>query len=70
MESWIRYFVAKDPDFDVGNMSEDDFWWALHKSQSEFTSVIDTSDPDLSEFKAAGGKMIVWHGEFSRINVG
>lgn len=59
---WIQYFVEKDPDFDVLKMDESDFFKALHRSRNEFGSIMDTSDPDLSEFKAAGGKMITWHG--------
>ncbi|KAK5125259.1 hypothetical protein LTR85_000935 [Meristemomyces frigidus] len=59
---WIQYFVEKDPDFDVLEMDETGFFSALHRSKNEYGSIMDTSDPDLSEFKAAGGKMITWHG--------
>jgi len=62
-DGWIRYFVHKDPDFDVASMDEADFFSALHRSRNEYGSIIDTSDPDLSEFKASGGKMISWHGK-------
>ncbi|RYP14008.1 hypothetical protein DL765_006611 [Monosporascus sp. GIB2] len=32
------------------------------QSIQEFDSIIGTSDADLSEFRAAGGKMIIYHG--------
>ncbi|KAK5130070.1 hypothetical protein LTR08_002503 [Meristemomyces frigidus] len=60
--TWIQYFIEKDPDYDVTQMSEDDFFRALHRSRNEYGSIMDTSDPDLSEFKALGGKIVHWHG--------
>ncbi|KAK4540905.1 hypothetical protein LTR36_008847 [Oleoguttula mirabilis] len=60
--NWIQYFVEKDPKFDVLQMDESDFFEALHRSRNEYSSIMDTSDPDLSGFKASGGKMITWHG--------
>ncbi|KAF2769396.1 tannase and feruloyl esterase [Teratosphaeria nubilosa] len=59
---YVKNFVMKDPDFDVTSMTEEDFWRVLGKSRREFGSILGTDDPDLSEFKAAGGKMISWHG--------
>ncbi|KZL83396.1 feruloyl esterase b precursor protein [Colletotrichum incanum] len=34
----------------------------VHASISEYDSVGDTSDPDLSDFRRRGGKMVNWHG--------
>ncbi|KAL9086092.1 MAG: hypothetical protein Q9165_007304 [Trypethelium subeluteriae] len=34
----------------------------LHLSRSQYASIIGTSDPDLSLFGAAGGKLLSWHG--------
>lgn len=59
---WIKYFVAKDPDLDIGNLSNEEYFRILHLSRNEFRSILGTSDPDLSPFKARGGKMITWHG--------
>lgn len=61
-ESWLRFFLKKDPDWDWSAMNEDDFWAFLHQSRQQYTSIMGTDDPDLSAFKAAGGKMIQWHG--------
>lgn len=58
---WAQLFLKKDPDYDVNTMTEDDFWELLHQSRQQYTSIIGTDDPDLSGFKAAGGKMITWY---------
>lgn len=34
----------------------------FHKSSQDYRGMLGTSDPDLSGFKAHGGKMITWHG--------
>lgn len=34
----------------------------IHKSVSQYSSVIGTDDPDLSGLRKAGGKLINWHG--------
>jgi pimeloyl-ACP methyl ester carboxylesterase len=61
-DSWPRYFLAKDADFDVTNMTNAQFFDFVHQSRNEYASIIGTSDPDLSRFKARNGKMITWHG--------
>ncbi|RYP41881.1 hypothetical protein DL767_000710 [Monosporascus sp. MG133] len=40
----------------------DDWPWVFKQSIQEFDSTIGTSDAGLSEFRAAGGKMITYHG--------
>ena len=60
-EDWIRLFIQKDPNFDPTKMSQAEWDTVFHKS-FQFASIIETSDPDLSAFKQAGGKMITWHG--------
>ncbi|GME37335.1 putative feruloyl esterase b precursor protein [Neofusicoccum parvum] len=59
---WIQYFLAKDPDFTAANMTDDDFFSYLQQSEQEYNSMLGTANPDLSRFRAAGGKMISWHG--------
>ncbi|KAF2859590.1 tannase and feruloyl esterase [Piedraia hortae CBS 480.64] len=58
----IRNWIVKDPSYDTSNMDEDALRAVIMRSKNEFASVIGTSDPDLTEFKEAGGKMITWHG--------
>lgn len=61
-DTWVRYFVEEDADFDVANIDTDAFVSLFHKSEALFDSVIGSADPDLSGFKKAGGKLLVWHG--------
>ncbi|KAK3117628.1 hypothetical protein LTR53_000856 [Teratosphaeriaceae sp. CCFEE 6253] len=61
-ESWIRDVLRRGQAIDLTAMDEEEFWHTLRRSVNEFASVISTDDADLSEFKAAGGKMITWHG--------
>ncbi|RDH30293.1 Tannase/feruloyl esterase [Aspergillus welwitschiae] len=60
--SWLKYLVAKDPSFSSSNMTRNEFFEALHTSIADYTSILGTNDPDLSNFKANGGKIITWHG--------
>lgn len=60
---WIRLFIKKDPDFDPSTITtQREYEKIFHASVQEFNSMIGTDDPDLSEFRDAGGKMITWHG--------
>ncbi|KAF5522042.1 putative feruloyl esterase [Colletotrichum aenigma] len=60
-EDWIKYFVKKDPEFDVGNMTMEEFRDVFRQGVEEFTSTIGTSH-DLRRFRQRGGKMLMWHG--------
>ncbi|KAH6629574.1 Tannase/feruloyl esterase [Boeremia exigua] len=59
---WHRLFIHKDPSFDPYNYTQTEWDAAFHASGQQYTSIIGTSDADLSEFKNAGGKMITNHG--------
>ncbi|KAF3052456.1 hypothetical protein E8E11_009702 [Didymella keratinophila] len=59
---WVRYFLTMDPDFDMSTVNVSVFSKLFHQSVNRYDSIIGTSDPDLSYFKEAGGKLISWHG--------
>ncbi|KAJ9238273.1 hypothetical protein DTO169E5_4817 [Paecilomyces variotii] len=59
---WFRYLIVKDPNFSIENMTPKAFIEGLHSSTTQYSSILGTNDPDLSNFKASGGKMITWHG--------
>lgn len=59
---WFRYFLAKDPTFNITNLMLKDYTRFFRSSVNQYASVIGTGDPDLNSFKNAGGKMITWHG--------
>lgn len=62
---WVTAFLRKDFDWDVTTMTEEELWKYLDLSQKSYASIMNADDPSLSAFKAAGGKLIVWHGKTS-----
>ncbi|KAK7186462.1 hypothetical protein DPSP01_002109 [Paraphaeosphaeria sporulosa] len=61
-KDWHQIFLKRDPNFDPYSMTQAEWDAAFHASVNQYTSIIGTSDPDLTQFKNAGGKMITWHG--------
>ncbi|KAL4968085.1 Tannase/feruloyl esterase [Aspergillus stella-maris] len=60
--NWISYLVAKDPSFSLSQISEAEFFSFLTASKTEYASLLAANNPDMSAFKARGGKMITWQG--------
>jgi pimeloyl-ACP methyl ester carboxylesterase len=61
-DGWLTYFVAKDPAFDLANVTNAEFFDLVHQSQNQYSNIMGSSDPDLSAFKARNGKLLTWHG--------
>lgn len=61
-EQWVRYWLEKDPTFDWTTLTIDDFYRLYRQSEVLYNDMTASNDPDLSGFKASGGKMITWHG--------
>jgi feruloyl esterase len=61
------YWLAQDPTFDWRTMTYDDFVEFFHQSVDEFNDVIGTSNPDLSRFREAGGKIVGWVGTYDQL---
>lgn len=59
---FIKYFVRKDPSYDIDDMTRKDFEHNFHAGVHEYGSILNAASPDLSEFRAAGGKLLTWHG--------
>ncbi|KAK3346358.1 Tannase/feruloyl esterase [Lasiosphaeria hispida] len=59
---WLQMFLAKDPSFDVANLTHVEYDRLIHAGKQQFASFMDTADPDLSDFRDVGGKMITFHG--------
>ncbi|HJQ60925.1 MAG TPA: tannase/feruloyl esterase family alpha/beta hydrolase, partial [Vineibacter sp.] len=51
----IRYFFARDPNFDVSKYKPEDFADRVR----HISALMDSTNPDLSAFHARGGKLIV-----------
>lgn len=66
-DTWIRYFLKKQPSFDTSTVTRGQFAQLFVQSQNEYNKIIGTDDPDLTAFRNAGGKMITWHGQADQI---
>jgi hypothetical protein len=60
--NWFKYLVAKNSAFETSNMTQEEFFKALRSSDTDYSAMLGANDPDLTDFKATGGKMIAWHG--------
>lgn len=58
----FRYWIKQDPAFDWKTLDYAGFEQSFRLSQHLFNGVIGTDDPDLSGFRNAGGKVLMWHG--------
>ncbi len=62
MTAWIRYFILKNPDADISNITSSDLYSLYHSSVQQYESVMGTNDPDLSAFRDRGGRLLGYHG--------
>ncbi|MCQ4207973.1 tannase/feruloyl esterase family alpha/beta hydrolase [Streptomyces longispororuber] len=60
---WVQLFLKKDPNFDLTKITYSEFTKLFRQSQAEYDKVIGTDDPDLSDFRASGGKLLTWQGD-------
>ncbi|KAJ8120832.1 hypothetical protein ONZ43_g2562 [Nemania bipapillata] len=59
---WLQLFVAKNPEFNVSNITHAEFDSMIHLSQQLYGDTVGTEEPDLTEFHNAGGKLVTFHG--------
>jgi hypothetical protein len=60
--TWVQYFLAKDPSTDLSTITKKDYDNLFRISVQQYTSIYGTDDPDLRPFRDGGGKMITYHG--------
>jgi pimeloyl-ACP methyl ester carboxylesterase len=56
--NYLAYMVMHDPRTDIVKVTDTD----LIRGERRYASIMDSDDPDLSAFKAHGGKLIQYHG--------
>jgi hypothetical protein len=61
LDHW-RLWIKEDPSFDWHTLTTASFETGFRQSQAKFHAVIGSDDPDLSRFRALGGKTITYHG--------
>ncbi|KAH8427094.1 uncharacterized protein LDX57_004811 [Aspergillus melleus] len=59
---WMRYFVSKDPSYTLENFTIADFKRMYLQSVDEFTTVLGSENPNLTEFRRSDHKLLSWHG--------
>lgn len=56
--NYLAYLVIKDPHFDAARVTAAQ----IAQGERHYAPIMDASDPDLSAFRAHGGKLIQYHG--------
>ncbi|KAI4867335.1 tannase and feruloyl esterase [Hypoxylon rubiginosum] len=64
---WIQLFVEKDPNYDYNAITRKDYDDIMRRSGAELDSIVASSNPDLTAFYQAGGKMMTYHGLYDQV---
>jgi hypothetical protein len=59
---WIRYFVKKNPAYDLLQIDQQEFDRIFEASIEEYNPIIGTDSRNLTSFRDAGGKILSYHG--------
>ncbi|WP_394830132.1 tannase/feruloyl esterase family alpha/beta hydrolase [Pendulispora rubella] len=59
---WVQTFLEKRLGFDTSTITYDQFAELFRQSVKEYDGIIGTSNPDLSAFRNAGGRLLTWQG--------
>lgn len=66
-DTWTRYFLKRDPVFDISSIGRKELKDLFFQSQTEYDDLLNNAEPDLSRLRRAGGKLLVWHGAADQI---
>ena len=59
---YLKYWIKQNPNVDWKTLGYNGFTNYINESIELFRPIMGTDNPDLSQFKKLGGKMIIWHG--------
>jgi Tannase and feruloyl esterase len=59
---WFRFFLTQNPAWDWKTLTRASYEQLFDQSVEQFSAVIGTDNPDLSAFRARGGRIVMWHG--------
>jgi pimeloyl-ACP methyl ester carboxylesterase len=62
-DTWIRYFLEANPNFDSSSVNSAELSVLFSESSRRYAEAIDSACPDLSGLRKSDGKLLVWHGE-------
>lgn len=60
--TWIPQFLKRNLTFSIYEIGRREYDSLFRQSRGQFDSVVGSNDPDLTDFRDVGGKMIMWHG--------
>jgi pimeloyl-ACP methyl ester carboxylesterase len=63
----FRYWIHQNPSFDWRTVTETSFGNDFKLSEQKFDGVIGTDDDNLQALRKAGGKLIIYHGEWDNV---
>lgn len=61
-EDWLKVFVAKNTSIDLSLLSRSEYDRLYRASVAQYSSVIGTDNPDLTDLRNAGTKLLTFHG--------
>jgi hypothetical protein len=61
-DDWLRYFIHQNPAWNYRTERQTQYFADFKTSVKEWASDLATNNPNLSAFKAHGGKLVIWHG--------
>ncbi|GJC86075.1 putative feruloyl esterase ARB_07085 [Colletotrichum liriopes] len=59
---WFKLFVSKSEPLDMTKLTREEFDGLAYSGTQQYASLLETNDADLRAFRAAGGKMVTFHG--------
>ncbi|KAI1856799.1 hypothetical protein JX265_011440 [Neoarthrinium moseri] len=59
---WLQVFLARNASYDTTTTSREQWDHFFRQSVDEYTSIIGTDNPDLTNLRKAGTKLLAWHG--------
>ena len=60
---WWRFFLMQNPAWSPAGLSHAAYEQAWDQSVEQYGPVFATDSPNLSAFRARGGKIVMWHGQ-------
>ncbi|THY80058.1 tannase and feruloyl esterase [Aureobasidium pullulans] len=61
-QDWLQLWVTEDPTLNMSNLTRDDLTTLIHQGINRYDSVVSARDPDISDFRNRGGRLLTWHG--------
>jgi feruloyl esterase len=66
MTDWVKYFLTQHPNWDWHTLTQAQFEQLFTQSEHEFGYILG-DNPDLNDFRQAGGKMLLWQGQSDQL---